>query len=122
MRQWQHPQMAPDWGRLIAEVVASGLTHADVGIRMGAVLTQRMLRHYAIGVQPLHFRGEALIVLWCERLARARTDLPMVQVQRGHRASRTVIAGPKLQSLPDWPPPVQHTEMQGKKRRKKEPA
>lgn len=119
------PQAAPDWARLIAEVVQTGLTHAAIGQRMGAMLTTRMLRAYGDGAQPVHFRGEALISLWCDRLKRDRTALPMIEVVRGHRAVRpkSVDLSPKMlnvQALMEAVrPPVQQVERQGVKRKAK---
>lgn len=83
---------APAWGQLIAQLVAGGLSHATIGQRMGAMLTSRMLRAYTDGAQPVHFRGEALIALWCETLKLKREDVPMVAVERGHRAARPKVA------------------------------
>lgn len=91
LKRTQEPQRAPDWGQLIADVVGTGLSHGDIGSRMGAMLTTRMLRHYAEGVQPVHFRGEALIALWCERMKSERAELPTLAVVRGHRAARPKV-------------------------------
>lgn len=81
-------QSAPHWGKLIEDIVATGMPLADVGKRMGAMLTTRMLRAYVDGAQPVHFRGEALIALWCERLKATREELPLLDVTRGYRAVR----------------------------------
>lgn len=93
------PQQAPDWGKLISDVVETGLTHTEIGIRMGAMLSASMVRKYSTGVQPVHFRGEALIALWCERRGEEREALPMLEVVRGYRAGRgrLVNVAPRMQ-------------------------
>jgi len=119
---------APAWGQLIEQLVAGGLTHATIGERMGAMLTSRMLRAYADGAQPVHFRGEALIALWCETLKRTREDMPMVAVERGHRAARPKVAdlSPKMANVQALVaatrPPQQQVKQQGVKRARKAPA
>lgn len=86
-------------------MTSKGLTHADIGKAMGSVLTLRMLRHYRLGVQPLHYRGEAMILLWCETLGAERAALPTMELVRGHRvAGRETENGPRVQALPNWPP------------------
>lgn len=114
---------APAWGVLIEQIVAAGLTHAVIGERMGAMLTSRMLRAYADGAQPVHFRGEALIALWCATLKRAREDMPMLPVERGHRASRPKIAdlSPRMANVQALVaavrPPQQLVKQQGAQRK-----
>lgn len=117
-------QNAPDWGQLISDVVSTGLSHGQIGERMGAMLTTRMLRHYAEGVQPVHFRGEALVLLWCERMELDRTELPMLEVVRGHRAIRPKVidVSPKMRNahalLEAIKPPVQRVVKAIVKRKK----
>lgn len=105
MRERLSTPIVVDWSALIADLVATGMPLATIGKRMGCALTTRMLRFYASGSQPVHFRGELLVELWCERLAKDRAALPKVEIVRGHRAVRpkTVDTSPKLQALPDWP-------------------
>jgi hypothetical protein len=109
---------APDWPAVISQILAAGVARTDVLKRVGS--THRALWHLERGVQPLFYRGELLVALWCEATGRTRSDVPMTLVIRGFRKARQALdRSPKLQSLPDWPP-VQRVEMQGKKRRKKE--
>jgi hypothetical protein len=101
------PQTAPDWALMIEQLAATGLTPAAIGRAMSTcVLTNQMLRAYRMGVQPLHFRGEALIALWCVTLERHRDDLPMAELIRGHRVAtnRQPAAAPQVINLPAWPP------------------
>lgn len=100
------PQMAPDWGRMIEDMIRAGLKHADIGREMGVDLTERMVSHYRVGVQPVYWRGEALVVLWCKTLRKKREALPMLEVTRGHRVreNRSGETGPRLRALPEWPP------------------
>lgn len=68
-------------------------------------LTARMLLHYRHGAQPPHWRGEGLIAMWCDKTGMKREDLPQMKLIRGHRAKdRTEPVGPRVQSLPQWPP------------------
>jgi len=108
--------MAPNWPQVIAEIVASGLTNSEIAKRID--LSVRGITYLAGGRQPFFHRGERLLALWCERTGQPREAVPMAPVLRGHRmARRAVDASPQVQSLPAWPPAVQHVEMQGKPRR-----
>ena len=90
-----------DWGQLISDLIDDGLSQREIGLRMGVELTGRMIGHYARGVQPVHFRGEALIDLWCEQLEKKRCELPTLEMERhrGHRATRRERdLSPKIQN------------------------
>ncbi|MEY2875249.1 MAG: hypothetical protein RLZZ373_2620 [Pseudomonadota bacterium] len=105
-------QQSPDWAAMIEQMCDRGLSYNDIGLATQSVLTVRMVRHYASGVQPLHWRGEQMIALWCETLQRSRADLPLAEVLRGHRRDgrrdhRSHDTGPRLQTLPAWPPAPQ---------------
>lgn len=103
----KHQQTAPDWAVMIEQMTAKGLTFADIAKATASVLTDRMVKHYAAGVQPLHWRGEAMIGLWCKTLNRRRDDLPTCEIIRGHRVIKTPEnPTPQLQNLPAWPPVV----------------
>jgi hypothetical protein len=110
---------APDWPIVIEQIVATGLTHEEIARRANQSL--KGMRLLCDGMrQPLFYRGDALIVVWCEMTGKTRNDIPRREVVRGHRKARgPADLSPKLQSLPAWPP-VQRVDMQGKKRRKKE--
>ena len=83
----------------------AGLTFADIAKATQSVLTDRMVKHYAAGVQPLYWRGEAMIVLWCKSLRADRAALPMCEIVRGHRVTPSKAnPAPVLRSLPAWPP------------------
>lgn len=97
-------QTTPDWGAMIDDMLCRGLSLRDVGKSMGCEITTRMLHHYRVGVQPLHWRGEGLIALWCKTTGQQRGEAPTMELVRGHRVDRNrVEAGPRVESLPDWP-------------------
>jgi len=101
------PQLAPDWGLMIEDLMRAGLTQAAIGKEMGLDLTDRMLGYYRAGVQPTFWRGDALLVVWCAKTGKRREDVPMVEVTKGHRVGRNREAanGPTMRSpLPQWPP------------------
>lgn len=108
--------VAPDWGQLIEQLVAAGVDDRSIGAAMSCILTSRMIRAYRLGAQPLHFRGDVLIELWCEKLGRDRADLPMAEVIRGHRCARPAARAPVASSLPtNWPPPSVKPIKRGRK-------
>jgi hypothetical protein len=98
-------QTAPDWAVMIEQMVAAGLTFSDIAKATQSVLTDRMVKHYAAGVQPLYWRGEAMIVLWCKSLRADRAALPTCEIVRGHRVTQNkqVSTAPVLRNLPQWP-------------------
>lgn len=100
----RRPQLAPDWGRVIDDMVRAKLTLADIGKTMGLDLTDRMLSHYRTGVQPTYWRGAALLKLWAEVTKQPLDKVPMREVVRGHRVPENREAGgPRVQALPQWP-------------------
>ncbi|HEX7639836.1 MAG TPA: hypothetical protein VF457_15675 [Burkholderiaceae bacterium] len=106
---------APDWAIVIADIVATGLTESDVAQR--AEVSNKAIRYLARGVQPLFHRGDALVELWCAVTRKARAELPLVELVRGHRKARgPADTAPRLQNLPAFPAPAQRTDLQGKKR------
>jgi hypothetical protein len=112
------PARTPDWGLMIEQLIHRGMTAKQIGDAMSSVLTVRMIDHYRSGVQPIHFRGEALITLWCKTLKAQRDALPMAELVRGHRvANRNVQTGPRVQSVPDWPPAPQPSVKPRRKQR-----
>ena len=102
----RRPQLAPDWGRVIDDMVRAKLTLAEIGHAMAVDLTDRMISHYRAGVQPTYWRGAALLKLWTEKTGKTLDTVPMREVVRGHRVpnNRPDPPGPRAQSLPDWPP------------------
>jgi hypothetical protein len=81
-------QTAPDWATVIQQIVASGMTEHDISKQPGVALSLKAVRYLATGVQPLFHRGEALVVLWCLRTGKARGEIPLAPVLRGHRMAR----------------------------------
>jgi hypothetical protein len=67
-----------DWFRLITDLMQAGIPMRKIGQEMGmAQLTGPMLRHYRAGVEPLHWRGEALVAFWCLTTGQPRDGRPM---------------------------------------------
>lgn len=117
-------QTAPDWPRIIAQIVATGMTELEIAKQPGVALTLKAIRYLAQeGRQPIFHRGECLVLLWCARTGNERATIPVADVIRGHRKARIARdTSPRLQSLPAWPEPVQRTDMQGKRRKVRETA
>ena len=95
-----------DWAALIEQLIGRGLGINAIGDAMQLQLNGRMLRHYGRGAQPAHFRGEALIALWCQHTGQSRDDAPQCALVRGHRVAhnREMNSTPRAQALPQWPP------------------
>lgn len=115
---------APDWPQIIAQIVATGMTELEIAKQPGVALTLKAIRYLAQeGRQPIFHRGECLVLLWCARTGNRRDAVPVADVIRGHRKARIARdTSPRLQSLPTWPAPAQRVDLQGKKRKVKEPA
>ena len=80
------PIAANDWSAMLNELSDLGVGSRRISEAMGGEVTDRMLRVYRNGVQPTHWRGEALLALWCEMTGKNRETAPQCQVIRGHRA------------------------------------
>lgn len=95
-----------DWAALIEQLIGRGLGINAIGDAMQLQINGRMLRHYSRGGQPAHFRGEALIALWCQHTGQSRDDAPQCELVRGHRVAhnREMNSTPRAQALPQWPP------------------
>ena len=95
----------PDWGKIIADLQAAGLTSGDIAREIGmSMVTDRMIRQYAAGVQPLYHRGDRLLNFWMVRLERKAADVPMTAMIRGHRVARRPSSmGPTFTNIPQWP-------------------
>lgn len=94
-----------DWAAVINQLLLRNVTPSQIGKAMSMMLTHRMINYYASGVQPTHFRGEALIAMWCDKTGKSRDNLPTCDLVRGHRVERNrePDASPRLQELPQWP-------------------
>ena len=81
-------RLTTDWWRVITDLQQAGIPMLSIGKAMGDVqLTNQMLVHYRAGTEPLHWRGELLLVYWCEIMGKAREDRPMrAQVKGRYRA------------------------------------
>ena len=77
-----------DWFRLITDLMQAGIPMRKIGETMGlSQLTGQMLRHYRAGVEPLHWRGEALVAFWCKTTGHPREQRPMRDKGGRYRAS-----------------------------------
>lgn len=77
-----------DWFQLITDLMQAGIPMRKIGETMGlSQLTGQMLRHYRAGVEPLHWRGEALVAFWCKTTGHPREQRPMRDKGGRYRAS-----------------------------------
>lgn len=113
------PDKAPDWGRLLDDLMAKGMSQRGIADAMQlTTITESMLRTWRNGVQPMYFRGQALVMLWCTTMGKELQDVPTTQVRPGRwMGRRTVDTSPKAANLPQWPPSPQPTVKPGKKQR-----
>lgn len=88
------PILSVDWSAVIDQLIERGLTHPEIGRAMSSVLTTRMVACYKQGVQPSHWRGEALIKFWALKTGKARESLPMCEAKK-HK-SRQHYVEPKV--------------------------
>lgn len=113
---------APDWGRLLDDL-QQHMPLRKIAEAMGlTMITESMLRSYRAGVQPMFWRGDALVTLWCETMAIKREDVPRIPVVRGHRTQRRLVdTSPKVINLPSWPAVVSPSNdgLMGKRKRSK---
>lgn len=105
-----------DWPAMIDGLIHAGMSAKDILAAMGYSYSHRILWHLRNGVQPLHFRGEKLVTLYCHRLGVERDDAPTAEVVRGYRAERRPPT--MAVNLPDWPPVPQPAVKPAIRRRK----
>lgn len=82
---------APDWFRVITDLIYAGRTMADIARVVDASMSGQLLSHYRSGGQPTYVRGEALVRLWCEvtgKQADAIPRLPFIAPDRSRRSQR----------------------------------
>ena len=70
--------MVTDWFRLLWDLVQHGIPLRTIAARTD--IAEATLRGYLAGSHPVHWRGEALIVLWCATCNRGREDVPTVEL------------------------------------------
>jgi len=119
------PQMAPDWGRIIEDILRAGLSgRREICRVIGVELTDRMISHYSAGTQPTYWRGVALLDLWSRLTKHEQAAAPMREVVRGHRVpnNRNPNGAPQMRApLPQWPP-IHQIAKEAKAKRKPAPA
>jgi hypothetical protein len=89
---------------MIEDIVETGLNYRQIGDATGTVMTPNMIRHYQLGVQPLYWRGEAMVVLWMKATGKERSALPTQEVTAPYRVPQGAKAPEVVVNLPNWPP------------------
>lgn len=98
-------QFVPDVAQMIDDLLALKISTTEIAECMCGVVNTRIIHHYRRGKQPLHWRGENLVNMWIERTGRTRESMPMMLLDRGRRRDvEETPTGPRVQSLPNWPP------------------
>lgn len=100
------PITAPDWPAMIDDMLATGLTLAEIGDRMCAGLSGKLLKHYRAGGQPVYWRGDMLIAAWCGTVGKPESELPRAPVVTPRRVDhnrRGAKIPPEVVHVP-WPP------------------
>lgn len=72
-----------DWFRLLWDLVQRGWSVRGVSEKVD--IPPSTLYHYMRGSHPNHWRGEDLILLWCQACAKQRDELPMCDVYTAPR-------------------------------------
>jgi len=84
----QGPPRKTDWFAVITELQTKhGIAMLRIGKAMELALTESMLRAYRAGAEPAHWRGNLLLLFWCEVTGKHADQRPMMDVIRGHRAA-----------------------------------
>ena len=93
-----------DWATMIEHLERHGVARRTIGARMFIDMTDRMLIAYKRGSQPAAFRGLGLIQLWAETFG-PTYPCPMAELLITPRERRAeAYTGPRIMSLPQWPP------------------
>lgn len=90
-----------NWAEIVEQLLGRGVKPS--AINGAEFITHRVIAHYRRGVQPLHWRGEQMLLAWCNEFKMTRDQAPTCPVVRGHRVDRRLTPGPRCQSLPQWP-------------------
>lgn len=103
-------QNAPDWAAVIQQIVATGMTELEISQQPGVDVSLKAVRYLSQGRQPIFHRGDALVVIWCQRTGKTREEIPRTELVRGLRRARpTAVAAHTARmgnSLPNWLPQV----------------
>lgn len=65
----------PDYPKMIDQILAGGVSQAELGTGIGVVMSDRMLRAYRNGIQPLPNRAAAIERLWLTTTGKKRIPL-----------------------------------------------
>lgn len=93
---------APDWPAMIATLEAT-FTLAQISSALGFASSYRVIQHYKRGSQPLYYRGERLIALWCATLDKTRADVPEVPVRKPYRVPQGIRKAEPTIVVPVFP-------------------
>lgn len=93
-----NPPAVIDWFRLLRDLIQRGHSIAALEKRSG--IAESTLRGYLQGSHPPHWRGEALIALWCQSCEKGRDDLPMTELYIAPRVVERK-AGPEVNDSMD---------------------
>lgn len=65
-----------DWFRVLADLQRAGISQSDVSRMLG--VWQSTVARWAEGNEPRHCHGEFVLELWCAKLGKARSEVPIV--------------------------------------------
>lgn len=92
-----------DWASMIEALEKHGVARRTIGARMCLEVSDKMVLAYKRGSQPAAFRGLGLIALWSETFG--ERPCPMAELMITPRERRAEpYTGPRIMSLPQWPP------------------
>jgi hypothetical protein len=72
-----------DWFRLLWDLIQRGYSIADVSKL--ADIPESTMKGYMRGSHPVHWRGEALVHVWCKTCGKPREALQMTELYTGPR-------------------------------------
>lgn len=72
------PPQTVDWFRLLWDLIQHGNTLRIIAARTG--IAEATLRGYLAGSHPPHWRGEALVRMWCSTFNADRSGIAMTEV------------------------------------------
>lgn len=71
----REPKPQPDYAKVVNQILAAGVTQADLGAALGTAMTDRMLLYYRNGFTPRADRAAALERLWLKATGKKRIPL-----------------------------------------------
>ena len=77
-----------DWTEIILDLRRAGMRQHEIAKAAGKAAGEAAIRSYLAGATPVHWRGEILLDLWCERTGKPRDAAPT-------RPARPYVAAPR---------------------------